>query len=296
MSKARNRPPRLETNVGHQEFAPPPTLRRAAGTVARHGSGRDSAVRRRCAAWSSARRANGLPPVLLDDTWAVRSSRGLRRHRPRRRASIPTSPSPPRPCCRGTDRRSRRARARTSRSRRAGPPRCSPCISRWPGSPRISGGDVVDDDDDSSPLRVDGRSARALRWVDGVAVVTDGESLCATRGPDGGARVAVPGSSTRARRRRRPVRRRRARRRHRSDRARPGSSIARSRSRRRRGRDLPRDPDVDRPAARRVPAAARDGARRRRSLPNRPTAGWITGTEPHGSNGAHGRGETHSPR
>jgi len=46
---------------------------------------------------------------------------------------------------------------------------------------RISGGDVVDADD-SGPLRVDGRSARGIRWVDGVAMVTDGESLCATRG------------------------------------------------------------------------------------------------------------------
>jgi hypothetical protein len=46
---------------------------------------------------------------------------------------------------------------------------------------RISGGDVADAED-SSPLRVDGRSAREVRWVDGVAMVTDGESLCATRG------------------------------------------------------------------------------------------------------------------
>ena len=48
---------------------------------------------------------------------------------------------------------------------------------------RISGGEVPDDED-SSPLRVDGRSPRGLRWVDGVAVVTDGQSLCATRGPE----------------------------------------------------------------------------------------------------------------
>jgi histidinol phosphate phosphatase hisN-like protein len=46
---------------------------------------------------------------------------------------------------------------------------------------RISGGDVIDDDD-SGPIRVDGRAARAIRWVDGVAMVTDGESLCGTRG------------------------------------------------------------------------------------------------------------------
>jgi hypothetical protein len=37
---------------------------------------------------------------------------------------------------------------------------------------------------DSGPLRVDGRRARRLRFLDGVAVVTDGEHLYATRGPD----------------------------------------------------------------------------------------------------------------
>jgi hypothetical protein len=46
---------------------------------------------------------------------------------------------------------------------------------------RISGGDVADDED-SSPIRVDGRASRAIRWVDGVAMVTDGEALCGTRG------------------------------------------------------------------------------------------------------------------
>ena len=48
---------------------------------------------------------------------------------------------------------------------------------------RISGGDVIDGDD-SGPLRIDGRSAREIRWVDGVAMVTDRESLCTTRGMD----------------------------------------------------------------------------------------------------------------
>lgn len=48
---------------------------------------------------------------------------------------------------------------------------------------RISGGDVIHGDD-SGPLRVDGRTARAIRWVDGVAVVTDGHDLCATRGTE----------------------------------------------------------------------------------------------------------------
>ncbi|HTL83701.1 MAG TPA: phosphatase [Acidimicrobiia bacterium] len=34
---------------------------------------------------------------------------------------------------------------------------------------------------DAGPIRVDGRSGRALRWVDGVASVTDGQGLLATR-------------------------------------------------------------------------------------------------------------------
>jgi hypothetical protein len=46
---------------------------------------------------------------------------------------------------------------------------------------RVAGAEI-DDADDVGPLRVDGRSARYLRWVDGVAVVTDGDSLFGTKG------------------------------------------------------------------------------------------------------------------
>jgi Phosphatase len=45
---------------------------------------------------------------------------------------------------------------------------------------RAAGGDVADLAD-VGPLRADGRSPRFVRWVDGVAMVTDGSSLCATR-------------------------------------------------------------------------------------------------------------------
>ena len=48
---------------------------------------------------------------------------------------------------------------------------------------RAAGG-TIDDADDTGPLRVDGRAGRFLRWVDGVAVVTDGSSLLATSGAD----------------------------------------------------------------------------------------------------------------
>ena len=45
---------------------------------------------------------------------------------------------------------------------------------------REHGGEVPDLDD-CGPIRADGRSPRWLRWVGGVAVVTDGEALCGTR-------------------------------------------------------------------------------------------------------------------
>jgi hypothetical protein len=48
---------------------------------------------------------------------------------------------------------------------------------------RTIGGAVVDDDD-GSPMRIDGRSPRWLRWIDGVAVVTDGASVLGAEGPD----------------------------------------------------------------------------------------------------------------
>ena len=76
-----------------------------------------------------------------------------------------------------------------------------------------------------------GRSAD--RWVDGVAVVTDGQSLL--RDPRA-ARPRRSGCSSMPRPalvdRRRPVRRRRGRRRHRGDRARGARPLLRSRSRR----------------------------------------------------------------
>ena len=45
-------------------------------------------------------------------------------------------------------------------------------------------GATIDDADDTGPLRVDGRTGRFLRWLDGIAVVSDGSSLLATSGPD----------------------------------------------------------------------------------------------------------------
>ena len=62
--------------------------------------------------------------------------------------------------------------------------------------PRGVSGAEVADLADVGPIRADGRAARWLRWVDGVAVVTDGRALCATT-HDGEAR---PGVAVRVRR------------------------------------------------------------------------------------------------
>lgn len=48
---------------------------------------------------------------------------------------------------------------------------------------RTAGADVLEADD-SGPIRVDGRSPRWIRWIDGVATVTDRRSLIAAEGPD----------------------------------------------------------------------------------------------------------------
>ncbi|MGQ0826208.1 MAG: phosphatase [Actinomycetota bacterium] len=49
---------------------------------------------------------------------------------------------------------------------------------------RERGGDVVDGED-SGPMRIDGRAPRWIRWLDGIAVVTDGTALLGAVGPDG---------------------------------------------------------------------------------------------------------------
>lgn len=51
---------------------------------------------------------------------------------------------------------------------------------------RDAGGEVVEQED-AGPIRVEGRTSRSLRWLEGVAVVTDGRSVLAT-GDSGAAR------------------------------------------------------------------------------------------------------------
>jgi hypothetical protein len=176
MSKSRNRPPRLEARIGPQTVQPPPTLQEE--LLRSHVAGRAAAspgpseIRR-----GVERAAAREPAVLLDDAWAeVEATYGATLADPQ------IDPDHTIAAARSAVRRivdvaGTGAYVALATSRPASMITMYLALARLA---RISGGDVIDDED-SGPLRVDGRSAREIRWVDGVAVVTDGESLCATR-------------------------------------------------------------------------------------------------------------------
>jgi hypothetical protein len=177
MSKSRNRPPRLETAAPPPpSVAPPPTLQEelvrahVAGPAALPGP---SEVRRLVE-----RAVERDPSVLLDDAWAqVEAVFGATLESP------VIDPDRTIGAARGAVRHivdvaSTGATVAFATSRPASLLTFYLALARLA---RISGGDVADADD-SSPIRVDGRAARAIRWVDGVALVTDGEALCGTRG------------------------------------------------------------------------------------------------------------------
>jgi len=179
MSKARNRPPRLESRAGPQQAAPPPTL---AEMLARsHVAGRavvpgPSELRR------LVERAASDParPVLLDDAWtAVQEVFGATVADPHIDPELTIAAAK-----RAVDRIIEVARSGAHISLATSQP--ASLITLYLALARLARrcGAVVADDDDSPPLRVDGRAAREIRWVDGVAMVTDGQSLCATRGPE----------------------------------------------------------------------------------------------------------------
>jgi hypothetical protein len=178
--KSQNRPPRLESTVGHQEFAPPPSLQvlleraHVAGPAAAPGP---SELRRLVERAANDR----VHPVLLDDAWAsVTEIFGGTQEAPRIDPDL-TIAAARRAVWRIVEVAETGAHIAFATSRPASLLTVYLALVRLA---RISGADVADDDDDSGPLRVDGRAARALRWIDGVAVVTDGVSLCTTRGPD----------------------------------------------------------------------------------------------------------------
>ncbi len=179
MSKARNRPPRLEPRVGHQEVAPPPTLHEllershVAGRAAVHGPSELRRLVERAA-------TEGSQPVPLDNAWAaVQEIFGSTSEAPTIDPAL-TVAAAERGVARIVEVAGDGAPIAFATSRPASLITMYLALARLA---RISGGDVIQADD-SGPLRVDGRTARVIRWVDGVAVVTDGHDLCATRGTE----------------------------------------------------------------------------------------------------------------
>jgi len=178
-SKARNRPPRLEPAVGRRNDAPPPSL--AQRLERTHVAGRAAAPGpselRRIVERAAGERA---PSVLLDDAWAaVEKVFGATLAAPRIDPAR-TIAAMHDAFARLVDVARSGARVAFATSRPASLLTLHLELARVA---RAAGAHVLADDD-SPPLRVDGRAARGIRWFDGVAVVTDGQSLCATRGPD----------------------------------------------------------------------------------------------------------------
>ena len=186
MSRADKRPPRLEPRVSASRPAPPPTLEvsleqaKVAGAGA-PGPGPTEFRRTVERLVAGDRRALGdLAPmtgIAIDDAWAaVAGTFG----------AAPTRPVIDPACTVGA---TRAARARVSAVAATGarvaiaaaaPASLLTLHLAFAGLVRAHGGELVDLAD-LGPIRADGRSPRWLRWVGGVAVVSDGDALCATR-------------------------------------------------------------------------------------------------------------------
>ena len=239
-----NRPPQLgAASSAPQCVAPPPdAASRAAARSRRHRRSRPAArartspagARRRRARRSCAARRARARDRRAD---AARRRVGVGRARSSARRVADPRIDPALTIARRARRgdraisRGRRHAARASRSRPAGPRRCSRCTSRSLGSPG-SRAPTWPTTTTPSPMRVDGRADRA-RCAGSTASRSSptASRCCATRGLEAAAGVALHGSPARARDRRRALRRRRARRRDRGRSRSPASTTARSRSR-----------------------------------------------------------------
>ena len=179
MSKARNRPPHLEPKIGRPDVASPPTLAELLerSHVAGRATGTGPSELRRMVERAATDRPQ---PIVLEDAWAsVEAIFGSTSEKPGIDPNLTIAAAT-------------RAVRRIVEVAGAGSPvalatsRPASLLTMHLALARlvlISGGDLVCDDD-SGPLRVDGRTARRIRWIDGVAVVTDGSDLCATRGTE----------------------------------------------------------------------------------------------------------------
>ncbi len=200
MSRPRNRPPKLEPRVGTSQPAPLPTLpeildrSKVTGTSA-SGPG-PTELRRTIERLATAdRRAFGqvvpITGLTRDTAWApVIEVFGATR-RPRRDRRLPHD--------RGGPFRGRAVREVAGNGARVAIATASPASLltlhlAFARLVRERDGDLVELAD-VGPIRADGRTPRWLRWIGGVAVVSDGHALCAARGDGEAARewmFAIP--------------------------------------------------------------------------------------------------------
>jgi Phosphatase len=185
VSRARNRPPKLESHTGASQPTPPPSLetRLERSKIAGAGSGPGPTEFRRMVEGlaSGERRALGeLGPIARitpADAWiSIKSVFG----------ATPDAPVIDAACTLAATRvAAARVRAVAESGTRvafatAHPASLLPLHLAFAAVARSHGAEIVDLPD-FGPFRADGRTPRRLRWVGGVAVVSDGDALCATR-------------------------------------------------------------------------------------------------------------------
>ncbi len=185
MSRARNRPPKLEPHIGEVHRAPPATpeqLLERAKVAGGSGPPGPTELRRfveRIVACD--RHALGelqpIPALTMHDAWAAFTEVF---------GATPEHPAiDPARTLAAVRRAALRVRAVGAAGGRiavatAAPASLLPLHLALVRVARAAGGDVADLAD-VGPIRADGRASRFLRWFDGVAAVTDGHALCATR-------------------------------------------------------------------------------------------------------------------
>lgn len=184
--KARNRPPRLESRVGVQTPAPPPTTeqRLTRAKIAGRGPVGPTELRRLVD-----RLVAGDPGVLgcvaafdvtASDVWdALKAVYGSAPDKPEiDPAAVVVGAQ------RAGDRIVAAARAGARIAFATAAPASMLAIHMALARRARTAGAVVADDDDAGPARIDGRSPRWIRWIGGVAVVTDGAALVGASGAD----------------------------------------------------------------------------------------------------------------
>jgi hypothetical protein len=183
MARARSRPPHLESRTHEVQPAPPPTpaeLLDRAKVTGRSGMPGTTELRNVVERIVSGDRAvlglmTGFPGVTIVDAWAAITAQfGATARDPMIDAVL-------------TLRAARQLGTKLADVAAAGgrvafatahPASLLPLHLALAQLVRAAGGAVIEQED-AGPIRVEGRASRWLRWIDGVAVVTDGRSVLA---------------------------------------------------------------------------------------------------------------------